>query len=559
MTGQTSNFTEAVASAIAAESSHAFGLMGAGTIRLTHHLTHDHGVTYHAARHEAGAIGAADGYARVTRRTGVSLITWGPALTNTATALTVALRAKSSLVLVAGDASGVPTERNLFAAGTQGFDQRPFLDVLGVPVVRARSRTASRDVARAFVLAREERSPVALLLPMENELAPAVNAPEPESRPAPTPIPLDEEALGPAAAALRAAERPIVLAGGGAIRAEARDAIIQLADAVGALLATTLRSKDLFADHPYNLGVAGGFSPDLTAGLFARADCVVAFGASLNHFTTKRRQLFAGATVIHCDVDPEAIIRHGAPSIPLRGDAGEVASQLKKAIGPGLENASFREEALAAGLAKDSWKPPFKDLSSPGALDPRAVCDRLDIVLPRERTVVTDSGAVNEFPASYLSVPDPEALLWLLGDFGAIGTGIAPAIGAAVGRPDRLTVFLSGDGGLIMAIQELDLAVRERLPLLVVCLNDRAYGSEFHHMRDDGLPEVPGARFETPDLAEVARAFGCHGERIESLDQLDSLPERLASLDRPLLLDVMMTQELVPSLLRRHSGPPSDG
>lgn len=558
MTGRSSNFSEAVASAIAAEADVTFGLMGAGTIRLTHHLTRNHGVTYHSVRHEAGAVGAADGYARVSGRTGVAIVTWGPAVTNTATALTVARRAATPLLLVAGDTSGIPVERNLFAAGTQGFDQRSLLDVLGVPVVRARPESAGRDVARAFALAREQNSPVGLFLPVEYETAAAIDAPQPDARPAAAQVPLDEDALAEAAAALDAAERPILIAGRGAIRADAPEAIAALAEATGALLATTLQAKDLFAGHAYNLGVAGGFSPDLPERLFARADCVVAFGAGLNHFTTKRRALFAGATLIHCDVDPEAIVRNGTPSIALRGDAKQAALALARKIEPGEGGAAFREEALAAGLAADSWKPPYDDLSSPGALDPRAVCDRLDAILPTERTVITDAGAVNEYPPSYLSVPEPSALLWLLADFGAIGTGIGPAIGAAVARPDRLSVLLSGDGGLILAMQELDVAVRERIPLLVVCLNDRAFGSEFHHMRDDGLPEVPGARFETPDLAAVARAYGCRGERIEALDQLDSLPEWLEGLDRPLLLDVMMTQELVPSLLRRHAGAPTE-
>lgn len=559
MTGPSSNFSEAVAAAIAAEASDAFGLMGAGTIRLTHHLTHDHGLTYHAARHEAGAVGAADGYARVSGRTGVALITWGPALTNTATALTVALRAGSSLVLVAGDSSGVPAERNLFAAGTQRFDQRSFLDLLGVPVVRATPPTASRDVARAFALAREESTPVTLLLPMEYETAASADATAPEARPAPPAIPLDEGALEEAAAVLRTAERPIVIGGRGVIRSGAREEVVKLADSAGALVATTLRAKDMFADHPYNLGIAGGFSPDLVTDLFAQADCVLALGASLNHFTTKRRELFGDATLIHCDVDPEAMRRHGAPSIALRADAKEAATRLAEELQGRSGNGSFRELARAAGLDQGSWSPPFDDLSAPGALDPRAICARLDAVLPAERTVVTDAGAVNEYPASYLSVPEPDALLWVLADFGAIGTGIGPAIGAAVARPDRLTVFLTGDGGLMMSMQELDLAVRDDVPLLIVCLNDRAYGSEFHHMRDDGLPEVPGARFETPDLAEIARAYGCHGERVETLDQLDSLSERLVGLDRPLLLDCLMTQELVPSLLRRHAGPPAEG
>jgi thiamine pyrophosphate-dependent acetolactate synthase large subunit-like protein len=106
-------------------------------------------------------------------------------------------------------------------------------------------------------------------------------------------------------------------------------------------------------------------------------------------------------------------------------------------------------------------------------------------------------------------------------------------------------------------MQELDLAVRDRVPLLVVCLNDRAYGSEYHHMLEDGLPDVVGARFETPDLAGIARAMGCAGAQIRSLDELDDLPARLDGLDRPLVLDCLITQEVLPSALRGHMKAPA--
>jgi len=545
-------FTEAVAAAIKAEEvTDAFGLMGAGTIRLTHHMTEDHGVRYHAARHEAGAVGAADGYARVTRKPGVAMTTWGPGLTNTVTALVTATRARSPVVLVTGDSSDVSPERSLFAAGTQGLDQRALLDVLGVRVARPHPRSVRRDVADAFRYARESQRPVALCLPMQHETTLAWNEfPEDSGRMSATPPPINERAIEAAVDALATSERPIVLAGHGAVRARAKDTLIELADKTGALLATTLRAKDYFLGHPYNLGVAGGYSVPIAAELFGRSDCIVAFGASLNLFTTKRRQLFPNAVLVQCDLDPEAMIRPGIPSVAIHGDAHKIAIHLAALVRD--SSRSFRQEAASAGLGPDSWRGEFDDCSSSGALDPRAVCSRLDELLPRERTVVADAGSVGEFPPALMSVPEPDASLWLAGDFGAVGTGLAPAVGAAIGRPDRTTIAILGDGGFFMAMQELDTAVRERIPLLVVCLNDRGFGSEYHHMRDDDIPHTEGARFETPDLAEVARAMGCEGAQISSLDQLNSVPEQLEALDRPLFLDCLITQELVPSQLRQH-------
>lgn len=552
MTAQTLNFTEAVAAGVASEGvTHAFGLMGAGTIRLTHHLTTDHDLTYHAARHEAGAVGAADGYARITRTPGVAMITWGPALTNTITALVAALRGGSPVVLIAGDSSGVMPDRNLFAAGTQRIDQQALLEVIGVPVVRAHPRSVVGDVARAFASARARSAPTALLLPMEYETSPCWPAAPVTAADVASALPaVDEEAVGAASTALAESERPIIIAGRGAVLSGAREALIELADRSGALLATTLKGKDLFVGHPFNLGIAGGYSGALAARLFGEADAVLAFGASLNAFTTKRRRLFPSATLVQCDVEPEAMIRNGRPGIALQGDARTVAELLVAGVEASPARSAFRDAAANAGLGPDTWRSEFVDTSSEGALDPRAVCARLDALLPLERTIVADAGAIGEYPPALMRVPEPDALLWLAGDFGAVGTGLSPAIGAAVGRPDRLTTLVVGDGGFFMSLQELDLAVRDRIPMLVVCLNDRAYGSEYHHMHDDGLPDVVGARFETPDLAALARAMGCEGERIDSLDQLDAIPARLQGLNRPLVLDCQLTQELVPSQLR---------
>lgn len=542
-------FTEVVAKAIADEGvEHVFGLMGAGTIRLTHHLTVDHDIAYHGGRHEHGVVGAADGYARVSGLPGVAMVTWGPGVTNTVTALITALRGRSPVVFVAGDNAGIPIERSLFSAGTQRIDVRALMDHLGIDCVRPHPRTAARDVANAFAVARRASAPVALLLPMEYETAPANGTARVSADDCDPPPSVDEEALAAAAAALEASERPVVLAGRGAIAA--RGALVDLADRAGALLVTTLRAKDLFAGHSAELGVAGGYSTALAAKLLAQADCVLAFGASLTPFSTRSGGLFPQATVVRCDVEPEALADRRSATIGVLGDAGEVAALLAARV-PG-PRPGFRSEAAAAGLGPDTWRETFDDCSTEGALDPRAICVRLDGLLPSERTIVVDPGAAGEYPAAFFRVPEPAALVWPGGDFGAVGTGLGPAIGAATARPDRTTVLCTGDGGLFMSLQELDTAVRERTPMLVVCLNDRAFGSEYHHMRDDGIPESVGARFETPDLAAVARSLGCEGEQIVNLEQLDSVPERLSGLDRPLLLDCLITQEVLPSMLRQH-------
>jgi acetolactate synthase-1/2/3 large subunit len=548
-------FPAVVARAIAAEGlTDVFGLMGAGTIQLTHHLSEE-GVTTHAARHEAGAVGAADGYARVSHDVGVCTITWGPALTNALTALTTARRGQTPLVLVVGDSSTMSPQRSPVAAETQAIDQARVLAAFDIPVVRARPDNAAADVAHAFAQARRLSRPIALLLPMEYLDRPAWTASVDErpeaSQFAPAPRAVDDNELLAAARMLSESQRPVILAGRGAAQAEAGDALARLADRSGALLATSLRGVGLFKDHPYNAGVAGGFSAPLVAHLLGRADCVVAFGASLNRFTMKLGQLFPDATIVQCDVDPSALHAYYAADVTVCGDALQVAEALLEKLGEGVGSDGFRAMADEAGLCQDALRFDFPDVSKPGALDPRALCRRLDTLLPRERTVVTDGGQFCEYPVESMSFDEPDSLLWMV-DFGAVGCGLGAAIGAAIGRPDRTTVLFIGDGGFFMTMGDLDLAIRDRVPLLIVCMNDRAYGSELHHMREMGVP-TDAAFFETPELDAVARAMGADAQRVTTVKQLEALAPSFESLDGPLLLDCILTQDILPAPMREHT------
>lgn len=526
-----------------------FGLMGAGTIQLTHYLTEE-GVAIHAARHESGAVGAADGFARVTGDVGVCAVTWGPGLTNTLTALLTASRGRTPLVLVAGDSSTMPVDRSPFAAGTQGLDQARVLAAFDVPVVRARPESAGADVGHAFAQARAASAPVALLLPMEYLGVGAAEAPRSAPLKA-TAAAVDVGAVDAAARAIAASERLVILAGRGASGASVPEALVRLADQNGALLATSLKGIGLFSGHPYDLGVAGGFSTPLVADLLSQADCVVSFGASMNRFTMKSGALFAGARVIQCDNDPAALGAYCPTDVIVRGDAGAVAEALLERTAERVAPTGFRAAADGAGLSPASLRVDFPDVSEPGALDPRAVCRKLDELLPRERTVVVDCGQLCEYPIESMVFDAPDRLLWMM-DFGAIGSGLGPAIGAAIGRSERTTALFVGDGSFFMTMGELDLAVRDQVPLLIVCMNDRAYGSEMYHMREMGLP-TDNAFFDTPELDVVARAIGAEAERVTTLEQLDELAPRLQSLRGPLFLDCILTQEFIPTPLREHA------
>jgi len=527
-----------------------FGLMGAATIRLTIDLIDRHGVRCHAARHEAGAVAAADGYARVSSRVGVAAVTWGPALTNSLTALTTARRGNSPLVLIAGDAWGAPVGKSPFAKGSQGIDQELLLATLDIPTVRIRPQTVGRDVALAFALARERSIPVALMLPLEYEGVPAdASLPEVPSRTQPLPAsPQEVQAL---VQALSRSERPLILAGRGAVRAGAREALVDLAERSGALLATTLRAVGLFDGHPYDLGICGGFAGPEIQELLRQADCVVAVGASLSSFTTLRGTLFRQASVFHIDDDHSQLHQHYGAAQGVVGDAREVAQAAAAQLPSAPAARGYRALADRAGLGDALRLHYGGNISTEGALDPREVCRRLDAVVPHPRTVVVDSGAISGWPPITMKHRDPSSLLYM-NDFGTVGSGLGTAIGAAVAAPERVTLLFEGDGSLMMTLGELDFAVRTRARLVVACMNDRAYGSELVHMRDWGMPLHDSARFVTPDLAAVARAIGCQAERITRLEQIDALADRIRGLDGPLLLDCLLTQEPMSGPSRKH-------
>lgn len=544
------SFPAALAAAMAAEEvEHVFGLMGAGTIQLTHHLVSDFGVTYHAVRHESAAVGAADGFARTGAGVGVALISSGPGFSNGLTALYTAKRGASPVVLVAPDSDLTPPLRHPFAGGAQKLDESLIATVLDALVVRCDPRTVWADVAAAFGAARERQTPVVLLYPFEANSVSALPGENGRAVVQRTRIEPRQTELEAAAQAVSEAERPLVLAGLGAARAGAGESLARLADRCGALLATSLRGAGLFAGHPYNLGICGGFATEPIADLIARSDCVIAVGASLNGFTTRRGELMANKRIVHCDLDPSAFYRYERPDVAVFGDAKVVADKLNDLVEERAESA-YRAAAEAAGLVSPSLLHPFEDVSQPGKLDPRAVCRRIDELLPEARTVVADANSASEFPVEHVRILTPESLLWMF-DFGALGSGLGAAVGAAVARPGRTTVLFTGDGGLFMTLGDLDTVVRERLPLLVVCLNDRAYGAEIAFMRSLQISEDL-ARFETPDLTEIARAIGLEAATISELEELDRYAPLIANLDRPLFLNCLITEDPVHSPLRPH-------
>jgi thiamine pyrophosphate-dependent acetolactate synthase large subunit-like protein len=518
-----------------------FGLIGDANLFLVDSFVRRQNGTYVGAVHEAGAVLMAAGHARARDRVGAATVTHGPGLTNTVTALVEGVRGGTPLVLLAGD-TAVSDPDNV-----QNIDQRELVATTGAGFVQVRTPdSAVEDLALAFRRAALERRPVVLNMPAEFQWADTTYVAVDRRPPVATPPAPAHADLDRAVGVIASARRPIVLAGRGATSPAARAAVLRLAERIVAPVATTLKAKDLFRGEPFDLGIFGTVSTPVASDTIARSDCVVALGASLSPFTTVRGSLLEGRSVVHCDVDPARIGGSATPAAGVVGDcavvADEICSWLDEA---GVQSSGFRSADLLHALgAQSSDDPP--DRSAGTTVDVRTALRRLETALPAERTLVTDGGRFMYEAWRALSVRQPGHFLPTV-HFGSIGLGLATAIGARFGAPDRPVVLVTGDGGFMLGgLAEFSTAVRLGVDLVVVVLDDGGYGAEHIQFRSRDMdPSL--SLFIWPDLAGVARAMGGVGVRVRRPEDLDDAVAAVASRDRPLLLDVHVDPDLVPN------------
>jgi thiamine pyrophosphate-dependent acetolactate synthase large subunit-like protein len=508
------------------------GLPGSGNYELVH-AARAAGVRYCGANHEAGAVGIGDGWARVTGRTGLVMLSQGPGLTNGLTALTEAVKSRTPLVVAVIDAPRSSRHGNL------NIDQAAVCRALGAGIEVVRSAaSAVDDLAHALHRATVERRPVVLMVPLDliHLEADQEGAPSPVAQPsAPWP---DPHAISAAADLLATSSNPVVVGGRGAVGYGAKDALVALAERAGALLAVSAPAKGLFAGDPFDLGIAGSFASPLTAQLLERADLVLAFGASLNAWSTGNgRMIRADVPVVQVDSDPAALGTHRPAAVAITADTAVAARGLLAELDRrGWRQEGFRSEAVATAIKVHDPATEFEPVDSPDGLDPRSFTLRLNELLPVERTVTVDSGHFMGWPAKYLDVPDAAGFVYPQ-SFQCVGLGLATSIGAAIANPDRISVLTIGDGGMMLSPQELDTAVRHRLPLLVVVYDDGAYGAEVHRFEPMGLA-VDLVQFAGRDFAAMARAVGAQGLAVRTLADLEELRPWLVRPDGPMVLDV---------------------
>jgi thiamine pyrophosphate-dependent acetolactate synthase large subunit-like protein len=515
-----------------------FGLVGSGNFHVTNGLT-ARGARFVAARHECGAASMADGWARLAGRPGVLSVHQGPGLTNAMTGITEAAKSRTPLVVLAADVAGAAVRSNF------RIDVAALAASVGAVPERLHSaESAVADAVRAYRTAARQRRTVLLAMPLDVQAA-QCDPPDVLPEHAHAPAAPSPDAAAELARALSGAARPVFVAGRGARVAGARRDLEDLADACGALLATSAAAKGLFRGSAWDLDVCGGFASPLAARLVKDADLIVAWGCSLNMWTTRHGTLIgAGCQVAQVDDDTAAIGAHRPVHLGVFGDVAVTAWAVAAALrdGPPALGRGYRSDAVRQQIAEGGrWRDvPYTDESGDGRIDPRTLSIGLDDLLPAERLVAVDSGNFMGYPSMFLSVPDEQGFCFTQA-YQSVGLGLGSAIGSAIARPDRLTVAALGDGGALMGVSELETVVRLGLPMVIVVYDDEAYGAEVHHFLPDGSP-LDTVRFPPTDIARIGEGFGCDGVTVRDPDDFAKVSRWLdGPRDRPLLIDAKVT------------------
>lgn len=509
---------------------HVFGVVGSGNYTMVNALRR-HGAAWTAARHEGGAATMADAYARVSKTVPVVSTHQGCGLTNAITGIGEAAKSRTPMIVLTAD-TGTSAVLSNFK-----IDQDGLAESVGAVAERVHTAaSAVKDVERAFRTAVLDRRTVVLSVPTDLQAqtiafdTPTAVVPKPQ-RLCPT-----TESISALADALAKSKRPVLIAGRGG--RDAGPEIMALAEAAGALTATSAAGHGLFRTDPFCLGISGGFSSDFSAETIRSSDLIVAFGCALNMWTMRHGSLIGEqATVVQIDVEQNSLGSHRAVNLGVLGDSAETAIAVREELfarGPVQEKQ--RTETMRGLIAERSRKnrEAFEDLTGGGTIDPRLLSVELDKALPEERSVAIDSGNFMGYPAAYLQVPD-EAGFCMTQAFQSIGLGLYTAVGVARAAPDRLTVLGTGDGGFLMSVAELETAVREQLAMVVVVYNDSAYGAEVHHFNTDAEgsqtspEELEIVRFPPTDIASIAQGFGAEAMTIRNETDLSAATARLAA------------------------------
>ncbi len=552
-----------------------FGLPG-GAILPVYDPILDSSIRHILVRHEQGAGHMAQGYAQVTGRPGVAMATSGPGATNVVTPLADAYMDSTPLVVVTGQ---VATS----AIGTDAFQES---DITGITMGITKHNWLITDVddiprvvAEAFHVATTGR-PGPVLIDVPKDIANATMEwywPTPEELDLPGYRPVtegDPALVREAAELLLAAERPVIYAGGGILKARAAEALRELAERTGIPVVTTLMARGCFPDsHPLCLGMPGMHGNYTAVTAMQRSDLLIALGSRFDDRVTGKVSAFApGAKVVHVDIDPAEHHKVRRADVAIAGDCRLVIEELLLALDalglkhseatrggtggrpsdaapgapadPGSSAARFPREGLAPWRAQlGEWQERFPlvydQQPGEGPLKPQFVIEQLRDLTPADTIVASGVGQHQMFASQWWQFDHPYT--WVnSGGLGTMGFAVPSAIGAKVGRPDKMVWAVDGDGCFQMTAQELVTASSERIPVKIAILNN-AYLGMVRQWQEMFYEERYSEVYLSPDLPDYvgwAEAMGCVGIRVESPDDVATAIDKANSVDdRPVVVD----------------------
>jgi acetolactate synthase I/II/III large subunit len=530
-----------------------FGLPG-GCILPAYDPLLDSSIRHILVRHEQGAGHMAEGFAHATGRPGVCMVTSGPAATNIVTPLCDAYMDSVPMVCITGQ---VPFS----AIGTDAFQECDTVGITRSVTKHNELITSAQDiplmVRQAFHLAttgrpgpvlldlpkdivdpRNPRSQMEWYWPSDDEVAASLPGYRPTTKGHP-------KMIRQAAELILQARKPVIYAGGGILKARAAEALRELAELCEIHVVTTLMARGAFPDdHPLCLGMPGMHGNYTAVTAMQQSDLLIALGSRFDDRVTGKVDGFApDAKVIHVDIDPAELGKVRRPDVPIVGDCRLVIEELVRAV----------RDLLGSGVElpdRSSWKqtisgwqerfPLTYQQSEPGdALKPQFVLERLRDSTPDDTIVASGVGQHQMWTSQYWKFNHPYT--WVnSGGLGTMGFSVPAAIGAKVGRPDRMVWAVDGDGCFQMTAQELVTAASERIPVKIAILNN-AYLGMVRQWQEMFYEERYSEVYLSPDLPDYklwAEAMGCVGMRVEAPEDVDAAIQKANEIDdRPVVID----------------------
>jgi acetolactate synthase-1/2/3 large subunit len=532
---------------------HVFGVPGGQTLPLYEGIMDREGIEHVLVRDERSAGFAADAYARLTGRIGVCDATVGPGATNLPSAVAECLTASVPLLAIVSDLPRAAEHRRGRGNASQGLPQLEMLAPIAKWAVRLTDPEAlDETLAAALRIAATGRpGPVVLAIPEDVFRAPAAAGRDfgalprtiPWHRPG-----ADPAAVARAAALLRGARRPAVLAGGGVVIAGAEAELAALAERLGAPVATTVTGKNaLPEDHPLSLGVAGTMGNDVANATLAGADVLLLAGTKAGQGAMLGYSLPAeGTTVIHLDVDPEEIGRNVPGALALVADARLGLAALVDELGAGAAGAEWDAAALRGELA--AWRERERDPArARAAMLPQRVVALAAAGAGPGDVAVSDASLASGWTANHFDLRGPAGRRSLAPrGLAGLGWGAAAAVGAAcalsaLGRSGRV-VHVAGDGGLAYSVAELEVMARLRLPVTNVVLDNRTLAWIKHSEQLRFGDRFISADFAEVDFARVASGFGVPSRRVETEAELEAALAESREASGPFLIDALVDE-----------------